>query len=112
MSSPRDASPCEAVIVHVDPASPGALGASDISSPQDGSGENFPRQEACGDAGLRHGTLRRGGRWPGGPLRLPLRHQAEFVQQFNQLYRALGLRLEIFDTETEVKEQDPPAETP
>ncbi|QEG42339.1 hypothetical protein [Roseimaritima ulvae] len=87
MSSPRDASPCEAVIVHVDSAAAAASNAAATEADR--------LQQSSLAEEPRHGQLRDAGRLHGGPLRLPRQQQAEFVQQFNQLYRALGMRLEV-----------------
>lgn len=77
MSSPREASPCDAVIVRA------------------AAWEDWPGESGRSDQAVHDELPCDGKRFNGGPLRLPRLHQAEFVRQFNQLYRTLGMRLEL-----------------
>lgn len=111
MSSPREASPCDAVIVQAAATPPDAVkhGPPEHGPPEHGPPEHGPLEhDPPGGAGPCHGTLCSDSRLHGGPLRLPRRHQAEFVQQFNQLYRSLGMRLEVLQDLQDL--QDLPAE--
>ncbi|QDT59660.1 hypothetical protein SV7mr_21690 [Stieleria bergensis] len=48
-----------------------------------------------------------------GPIRLPAKHQAQFVQQFNQLYQAYGIRLVPVDPQPDeepLKPSEPSAD--
>ncbi len=109
MSSPREASRCDAVITQAASPKPDAA---NVSVPEEGAvnphavdadplqqrcGNTQPGNAQTGEDGPRHGRLCSASRLQVGPLRLPRLHQAEFVQQFNQLYRSLGMRLEVLE---------------